>query len=301
MILVGGLAGAVGPAALAAQADPQAPAAEARRGREGDFPNLPAGFTRISDVTWDAPDKLPPIGGGARGGQWVRRGGGRRITVGAAAEAGCPAGPFGPVVLRGFVPRGFNLVEGRPRGIGPWNMEMHFTDAVDRYNSVYQSIWTSTPPDFREGANFGHKWSWFMGAPNSRTNHFWAAFDEPRRGGQAPRPRFVTQFNGSWARRGQQWTAPPGRTLPHGRWHHIEMLLRGGTPGFRDGSFEMWVNGEKYLDVRGQGIQPPEARGRLQGFRGVKWNPTWGGEEAQPVDTHICVARWAVFVADAVQ
>jgi hypothetical protein len=262
-----------------------------------DFPNLPTGFQLISDVTWDNAGKLPPASLPYDGRRWARLGGQARLSIGSAGAAGCPAGPYGDEVLRGFVPRHFNISNGQPVGIGPWSMEMQFTQNADRFNSIYQVIWTATPPTFDEGLNVGHKWSWFLGPPSgSRTNHFWATYDIAPATIADVRPRFVTQFNGNWVANGQQFTAPANSAMPHGQWHKVEMLLRGGTPGGNDGSFEMWVNGNKAIDIRNAAIQPPDANGNQQGFRGVRWNPTWGAVELQPIDTYICVARWAVYV-----
>lgn len=269
----------------------------------GEFPNLPAGFRLVSDLTWSAESLLPPVGSPGGAGGWQRLGGAQRIDVGPASGAGCPAGPFGENVLRGRVPRLFNVRpdrsgRNRPRGVGPWSMELLFDREGTRYNDVYQAIWTATPADFDEGRNYGHKWSWLLGpGSGSRTNHFWAIYDRTPEAKPTLVPRFVTQFNGSWARNGQQFSAPPSSRMFHGRWHRVELLVRGGTPGRRDGSVGMWVDGVPFINVGSAPILPPEAMGRLQGFRGVRWNPTWGGEDGQPIDTYICVARWAVFVA----
>jgi hypothetical protein len=202
------------------------------------------------------------------------------------------------MVLRGHVPQGFNVSNGQPTGVGPWSMDMHFTNASDRFNEIYQVIWTANPSTFDVGANFGNKWGFFLGAPGgSRTNHFWASFDRTPTTTPDVRARFVTQFIGAWSAQGQQFTSASANQMPYGHWYKVEMLMRSGTPGAHDGSFEMWVNGVKYLNIQNIGILPSDATGNLRGFRGVKWNPTWGAVEAQPIDTDMCVARWAVFVA----
>jgi len=265
-----------------------------------DFAHLPPQMTLVSDVTFDSQDKLPPTNHFDEVTRWRRTAAANRLDIGSAREARCSQAPFGALVLRGFVPAGFNIRPDkngvrRPRGVGPWSMDLHFTPKRELYRRVYQSIWTAMADNLDVGANRGFKWSWFLGPPSrSRTNHFWAAFDANPDGAPVIRPRFVTQFNGLWRRQGKQYTSR--LEMPYGRWHHVEMLFDAGSPGQSDGSFQFWLNGQLALNLPRIPILPPEATGPLEGFRGVRWNPTWGGEEGQPVDSYLCVARWAVFV-----
>ena len=65
-----------------------------------------------------------------------------------------------------------------------------------------------------------------------------------------------------------------GNAVTVGVWHHVEILMLLNTVGVANGQFQMWVDGVKthqYSDVTYR-----TASASL-GFRGWKWNPTWGG------------------------
>jgi hypothetical protein len=63
--------------------------------------------------------------------------------------------------------------------------------------------------------------------------------------------------------------------LVRGRWHHIEVLIRGNTPGRTNGEVHAWVDGNKILQFVGQEILSPGSDGT---FDNLRWHPIWGGQ-----------------------
>jgi hypothetical protein len=66
------------------------------------------------------------------------------------------------------------------------------------------------------------------------------------------------------------------KTFTVGDWHHVEMLVKTGTPDRADGSLHVWLDDElvmahpnvKFLD---------SGDGFTQGFFQAEWAPVWGG------------------------
>lgn len=60
-----------------------------------------------------------------------------------------------------------------------------------------------------------------------------------------------------------------------GRWHHVELVLVANTPGQRDGSITMWLDGNRILHHTGIGF----CSSGSGLWEGLNHSPTWGGAE----------------------
>jgi hypothetical protein len=60
-----------------------------------------------------------------------------------------------------------------------------------------------------------------------------------------------------------------------GKWHRVELVLVANTPGQRDGSIAMWLDGTRILEYTGIGFCA-DGSGK---WEGINHSPTWGGAE----------------------
>lgn len=60
-----------------------------------------------------------------------------------------------------------------------------------------------------------------------------------------------------------------------GRWHRVEIVLVANTPGQKDGSIAMWLDGTKIMEYSGIGFCT-SGSGK---WEGINHSPTWGGAE----------------------
>lgn len=260
-----------------------------------DFPNLPAGMTLVSDVTFDAPGKLPPSGSFDPNTRWQRVSG--PIDIGSGAAVGCPSGPYGDTVLRGKFALNFN----NGVGVAPFSMDMQFgSTATTVYREVYyklwlcyQSGWMTQTDSIQSGR--GHKFAWWQMTANSvkKGNHFWAAYDFT-----PPtidhRFQFVTQPAGGSTMTGRTYRAGTnGNILPDGAWHQLELYTNVGSPG-ATGTMQAWLDQVLVLNRTNIEITPADMTA-APGYRGIKWNPTWSAQNC-PQTQYISIARWAVYI-----
>lgn len=68
--------------------------------------------------------------------------------------------------------------------------------------------------------------------------------------------------------------------IPRGRWATIEVLIRGNTPGVRNGEIHAWIDGTKVLDFANIAMMAPGSDGLFDNFR---WEPIWGGQGTRNV------------------
>lgn len=262
--------------------------------------NLPSDYTLVTDTTFDGVDGLlPPISNTTFNSERWRRTSAftNRIALGSAAANGLPTGPFGDTVIIGTIPQNFNVnSSGNLSGVGPFTMESYVNDSGSfRVKDIYMSFWHCHPANYDDGSNNGSKMGWWLGpltsgGVGSRTNHFWAFPKQPQNVG-TPYLRMQTQFNDGTAFGPNRNCT--GTLLPYGVWRKYEIIMEGGDPGVANGRWRAWINGAQVGDFQNILISPASAVGALQGFRGVRWNPTWGANQLQPTNTVLGVARWA--------
>lgn len=70
---------------------------------------------------------------------------------------------------------------------------------------------------------------------------------------------------------------PSSGTFVRDRWHKVEVVLVANTPGQRDGSASVWLNGARVIDAQGVGFCASGSNARWEGWN---FNPTYGGAEA---------------------
>lgn len=269
-----------------------------------DFPNLPSGYTLISDVVFDDVSKKPI----ASTSQWdanrwqITRGTGR-LTIGSASAVGCPGAPFGDTVLRGLFPLEFNSNgTGGWSGTSPFVMTMQFANPEVLYQNVYYAIWLCEQTGWINTAGApcaGPKFGFWN--PSATTNgpklHQFMSFqtDSPYTTTEN-RLKMAVSSVGPAGLVDWQVLAPDNSTgyMSVGAWHKLEILTQSGTPGVADGRVRCWMDGALKFD-RTDVIDPPGAP--KPGYRGVDWNPTVCGVP-WPADQYMCVARWAVYVSN---
>ena len=183
-------------------------------------------------------------------------------------DATAPRSPSG--VLQFTYPAGF------AGGAGPNSLEQGWSPRV--YKTLYVASWMKLSSNF-----YGH-----CGPEITKTLHFWVGdgntsgnklYTNVRGCGTAPLSYWVNLQGvvaggdvdgGSSAEFGPNLGQPA--TLVRGRWHKLELVIKGNSAGARDGTIDWWLDGVHVGSYTGIQYVPGDATWDL-----MKWNPTWGG------------------------
>ncbi|HXG48557.1 MAG TPA: hypothetical protein VNO52_13085 [Methylomirabilota bacterium] len=232
----------------------------------GAYPNQPAGFRRIAEHAFGSRS----LGATALAGQWSDP------TSGAYTAQTAPGAPLSPSgVLQVKWPAGL------PAGVSPGKFTAW--DRLDlrqatRYHELYISMRVRVLGTDFENQSVGTK-LWYVGYGNTRhTNDGFIYLQGVGRQAKLPAMRILAQMSsqdvGSSTPYPQNVTSAPLFTV--GSWHHVEVYLKTGTVGRRDGVVRIWVDGVKVTDYTTVQFLDP-VNNYTEGFFHFQWTPVWGG------------------------
>ena len=232
--------------------------------------NEPAGFVRISDRDWSCKaaadsDRGPCTGSPAHGSQgWD----GVESRYGNLQIVSDPTAPkSGPMVAQMKYPAG--MTAGRAPGTAQLPIK---TSPLPR--QLYVSFWAKTSATFSGNQSNTNKtiFLWLAGAGNRVFLSMEGGFSNPL----------------YWTVRYQASTASganPAPRLGHvnkaaalvtrGQWQRIELVQTLGTPGGKNSSVRLYVNGVLVTTADNVDLIGPGEN--IAGFNQVQWSPTFGG------------------------
>ena len=228
----------------------------------GAWPNLPAGFTTLSDQSFNAPLS------GLWSLIWNDLGLG-----GLASDAGAPFSPSG--VMQFKYPIGF------PGGESPGTVVIK----LGSLRRVFVGLWWKANAEWQGHASNVNKIQ-FLFPPDGNGDMYMAAYGPP---GGPYELRTALQVLNADTRDWLKPNASPG-IVTMGTWHRIEWLVDFGTPGARDGVARWWLDGQlvgDYTDILFPSLP----------LDNYKVAPTWGGmgDFKQRTDyfwyDHVIIAR----------
>lgn len=231
-----------------------------------DHPNQPEGFTRLAE--WAATSLFPAggaqvsSGAGILAGEWSRSADG----LGTATDATAPESPSNVVA--------YTWPAGLQPGTSPGTFNWWVDGSASGYSKLYESGWIKIPSeDFEEhGPSGGLKLIGYWSSGQTRGNNLfgWTA-------GVGTNPVSAFKFElrqQGFVTRNLDQNVDTQPLLTCGSWHHYEILMELNTVGSADGTFQMWIDGNKthnYTDV----IYRTESNPKQ--FFARRWDAVWGG------------------------
>lgn len=208
-------------------------------GGGGPHPNEPPGMTALLNSAWDS---LPPALPARNAEGW----GFDYNTQSRASVFVDPSAPESPSnVLRMSFPQGF------VGGSSPVVLD----NVLPVRAKIYVSMWERRSAGWSDNGNAGTKRFYLNDADISAQSYSAKNSNLTEHVVLAG-----SHFDGGY--------------VPVGQWVHFEFLFVCNTPGVADGSFDMWVNGQRWFHLTGIRFV---GSGHRRGFSWLQLSPTYGG------------------------
>ncbi|HKS06442.1 MAG TPA: hypothetical protein VJR92_09035 [Gemmatimonadaceae bacterium] len=189
----------------------------------------------------------------------------------AVSDAGAPQSPSG--VLQQ------NFILGLESGVSPGAIGRDFPDASKK-RTIYASMWMKLSSDFVGHQSNINKCVFFV------INNYNHVYTMVQGTGSGPMRAAIGLQNLPAAYTvnadGETITGTAVNLVPNvanvpvirGQWHRYEVLFVANTPGLKNGTAEMWLDGTKIMQYSGIMFV---AGGQSGKWDAVNWGPVWGG------------------------
>jgi hypothetical protein len=170
---------------------------------------------------------------------------------------------------------------GLPSGSGPINTWIMFPPGL---RTLYVCYWIKMSSNWTAMSQATKSVFFHIGSPNNTARVYSALRGTPTMQAEIDFQAMGTRSNSPGAPIQQQisWNGYPNQNtgsavIARGQWAKWEVILQANTPGQFDGEARWWLNGVLVGQYTGIGFSGPTEAGPMNEWRGIAWNPTWGG------------------------
>lgn len=172
-----------------------------------------------------------------------------------------------------------NFTSALSAGSSPGAIGLDFPP-VQRKRTLYASMWMKLSSDFVGHPTSINKAVFFVIAANNRVYTMSHGVGDGPLQGAIGLQGLAAPYTVTYA--GDTQTGVSVNLMPNlanvpivrGQWQRYEVVFVANTPGFKNGTAEMWIDGTKILEY--SGIMYAGANESAK-WENVHWDPTWGG------------------------